>query len=544
MKNKKSVFLYIITQVILLFISVLLYFLPHPNFINKNGFPILAWITYLPVLFLIRRSKYKDVWFWGGLYGVFSILFFAYWLKNYDEICLYLMMGFYFVIYSILFFVLRLCDVHFKRTFWIVQFFVICAFEYLKTIGFAGFNYGIIAYSQWQNIKLIQICDIVGVFGLNLLIIFFSCLIYGFLVLYIEEKIKYVRFSIYFLVWIICLASTLIYGHLSVRDYSSYKQTKIAAIQNNEDPTQNGLLVAKNNIQSLIDLTNEAIDISPDIDIVLWPETSVLPAIQYHYTQKKDNTRYLIVNSILQFINKKNQTFVIGNGHIKTDNNDNILGTYNSALVFYPQKNVIPPNPLVYSKVHLVPYSEHFPYKEKLPFLYNLIVKDESLFWDAGKEYVCFTDVNSQNIDFNFSVPICFEDTFSKTGREMYKNGARAFLNMSNDAWSKSESCQYQHLAMAVFRSVENRVPSVRSTSSGQTCSIDPNGIITNMAQPFSKTYIVTSIPTIEQNRKMTVYCKVGDICGNGSVILALVLLLSKIIIVIIKRVKAHNNKI
>lgn len=98
---------------------------------------------------------------------------------------------------------------------------------------------------------------------------------------------------------------------------------------------------------------------------------------------------------------------------------------------------------------------------------------------------------------FNFSSPICFEDTFGSDLKKFYKKGARAFVNLSNDAWSKSKRCQVQHLKMAVFRSVENHVPSVRSSASGETCIISSTGKIVARSESFRKNYVTGEIPVL-----------------------------------------------
>ena len=52
-------------------------------------------------------------------------------------------------------------------------------YEYLKTLGFIGFSYGVTAYTQWKYSYLIQICDVVGIFGLNLIVLFPSAFIFS-----------------------------------------------------------------------------------------------------------------------------------------------------------------------------------------------------------------------------------------------------------------------------------------------------------------------------------------------------------------------------
>jgi apolipoprotein N-acyltransferase len=65
-----------------------------------------------------------------------------------------------------------------------------------------------------------------------------------------------------------------------------------------------------------------------------------------------------------------------------------------------------------------------------------------------------------------------------------------------------------QHLSMAVFRAVENRCSMVRSTASGQTCGIDPNGKILAMGEPFAEIQLTVEIPVVKPD---SLYTKYGD---------------------------------
>jgi len=181
---------------------------------------------------------------------------------------------------------------------------------------------------------------------------------------------------------------------------------------------------------------------------------------------------------------------------------------YNAVLLFKPGVNVLPPDPERYRKMHLVPFTEHFPYRKIFPWVYDLLVKTDTHFWETGTDPVVFSSGGLE-----FSTPICFEDTFGDISRRFVNNGAHAIVNLTNDAWAKSVPCQYQHLSMAVFRTVENRVPLVRSTASGQTCIVDPNGKVLGMAQPFTETYLIGEIPVLSGNTK-TLYDVWGDLWG------------------------------
>ena len=89
---------------------------------------------------------------------------------------------------------------------------------------------------------------------------------------------------------------------------------------------------------------------------------------------------------------------------------------------------------------------------------------------------------------------------------------------------------------MAVFRSVENKVPSVRSTSSGQTCIINEYGKVIAQAPSFCESYVIGKVPILH-DFKISVYSRFGDFAGKIEVISILLILIIKLISVIIKKV-------
>ena len=55
-------------------------------------------------------------------------------------------------------------------------------------------------------------------------------------------------------------------------------------------------------------------------------------------------------------------------------------------------------------------------------------------------------------------------------------SGPNAFINITNDAWFGRTAEPYQHLALAVFRSVEHRLEMVRAVNTGVSAHIDAAG--------------------------------------------------------------------
>ena len=80
--------------------------------------------------------------------------------------------------------------------------------------------------------------------------------------------------------------------------------------------------------------------------------------------------------------------------------------------------------------------------------------------------------------DFCFGVLICFEAILKPISREFTNQGAQFLVNITNDAWFGDTSCPEQHLMLAAFRAVENRVWLVRGANTGISAFVDPVGRI------------------------------------------------------------------
>lgn len=535
-------------SVLLLVISILFFALPQPNIFSVQGFPLFAYIAFVPVFLLVRLVSWKEIWLYGLLYGIGSYCLFTYWLATFHPMGIFVISFMYGLYLMLTFPLLKAVNSFFPKYGWIAQWVVLCAYDYVKTLGFSGFHYGVMAYSHWRWLPMIQCTDVLGVWGLDAFILFFSAWISILIVdtykSYKADKniswIKYLfvavkKHLVSIGIWIVALASILIYGFVSPVDYSNDKTIQVALIQQNSDPWVGGVKTYKKDLNTLIRLSDEAIKNNPEVDFVVWPETAFVPRIEWHYKHRYDREKFELVEKLLNFIDNSSVPFVFGNDHgIDGYTSDGQYGVidYNAVLLFRPEVNVIPPEPEVYSKMKLVPFTEYFPFDKVFPKLYKLLLNGDTHMWEPSLEPVVF-DIDG----LKFGTPICFEDTFGFVGRKFVNAGANAFVNLSNDAWSKSLACQYQHLSMAVFRSVENRVPSVRATTTGQTAVIDPNGKILAMAEPFMETYLIGNIP-VRENMSKTIYTKYGDYVGVFFVILSVALFIAGFAIRVIKKKK------
>ena len=156
----------------------------------------------------------------------------------------------------------------------------------------------------------------------------------------------------------------------------------------------------------------------------------------------------------------------------------------------------------VYRKRHLVPIVEDFPLKESFPAAVRFLEAHGCQLWDRGEGSVLFKSAGG----VPFAVNICYEDVFSDISREDVRNGARLLINLTNDLWAESDAAQRQHAAIAVFRSIETGLPTIRATNSGTTAVILPNGRIQASLPPFLKTTLTADVPLFRPSKTVNAF--------------------------------------
>ena len=173
---------------------------------------------------------------------------------------------------------------------------------------------------------------------------------------------------------------------------------------------------------------------------------------------------------------------------------------YNGAVLFSPQGTRVE----TYHKIHLVPFTEYFPFKKQLPGIYRLLLSFDAYLWEPGDRRVIF-----RHPLFAFSTPICFEDVFPDDIRRFVREGAQVILNLSNDYWSLTEAEGMQHAANAVFRAVENGRSIARAAASGLTCMVDPHGRIIARSPFYAESFLIVDVPL--SSSRQTLYTRWGD---------------------------------
>jgi len=518
-------------------LAALLFAASFPNPVIENGVPLLAWVAYVPIFALLYRVSLGASVLWGALYGYSAYLLFNYWLAAFHPLAGIIVHGVYMAYMAGLFFALRLAITFFPRRAYLAHWAIWLAYEYLRTLGFLGYPYGITGYTQWRMIPLIQIADIFGVWGVSALVVFPSAWLGAALgrgqgaplpkkararrseppAFFREAALRVAAFfrkeRASALGWLCALAAALVYGLAVPADFSGAPTANIALIQQNEDPWIGGVAEFRRNFEVLTRLSDEALAAYPRPDMVVWSEVAFPPRVVFHYTYRQIPASFWLVSDLLDYLERQDVPFVIGNDDQRWGDDGEPLN-FNAAL-FFEGREIAE----VYRKMHLVPFTEHFPFHRQFPGIYRALREADTHFWKYGTEPTVFSGPG-----FYFSTTICFEDSYGYLSRMFVRAGAEVLVNLSNKAWSGSLTSQNQQLSMSVFRAVETRRAVVRSTASGQTAGIAPDGRIIAMAPPFEEAWLTVSVPIVRD--RTTLYTRFGDFLGVAFALASALLLI------------------
>jgi apolipoprotein N-acyltransferase len=131
----------------------------------------------------------------------------------------------------------------------------------------------------------------------------------------------------------------------------------------------------------------------------------------------------------------------------------------------------------LYDKMYLVKFSEQIPF-------YDLLVRFKSLERQFRSRHMSNFSPGAEAKalpfgSYRLGPMVCFEDILPELGRRIAAEKPNAFINITNDAWFGETAEPYQHLALAVFRTIEHRRPMVRAVNTGTSTFIDATGRIT-----------------------------------------------------------------
>lgn len=490
------------------------------------GLDYLAWIALVPLLIALRDLSAFDGFRLGFFCGVIHYLSLLYWfipfLTTYGPFPVILSTGIlllfcsylsiYMGIFGLILNWIRISAfslILIMPAIWVGQ-------EYLRAILLSGFPWELLGHTQFNKLHIIQISDIVGVYGVSFLLALANGLVFILYHFGAKRNWRGQRFLlkhvlIYATFFGILLTLTFSYGQWRIGNLSNKisqaPSKKIAVVQGNVDQTLKwDRSYQLTTIKKYIDLSRQVSTKNPEL--VVWPETSM----PFYFGSQMPQTRLVLKN-------------------LESIGIDTVLGSpaYSQEadkVTYYNRAFLIDSTGTIsddYNKSHLVPFGEYVPFKRWLPFLGKMVehvgdfsagMAGDTLAWGQHK----------------IGALICYEMIFSYLARSAAQNGAQLLINVTNDAWYGKTSAPHQHFSMAVFRAVETRRALVRSANTGISGFIDPLGRILSQSALFEDAVLVADVPLMDGQ---TFYVKRGDFfalaCTLAGVILILVELIQRI---------------
>jgi len=528
-------------------LSGILLFLSFPPF----EIAFLGWVALVPLIIACAGAAPRRAVGLGWLAGAVFFLGTLYWLRHVSWLG-FIALAFYCALYFIpfaLFISLRRCGwrsmARLKNLGWMFGAAAVwAASEYLRGMLFTGFGWNPLGVSQDAQGSLIQIAEWGGVYLLSALMVFTNAASAATLLQYIAGlrssgyRLHLELMSACFLVALAsCFGlrvllekpSTPITAARSERlappldSASTGRATppaepnrreqiqnqsanrppiRVALIQPNIPEVGNWELADPEQIYNQLEELTDFAGHTLDLDLIIWPETALPDCVRYSPRSA----------GLVQRMTSAFGVPLLAGSMDYRWRPDGEPDFYNGSMLFNPRGELLG----TYHKQHLVLFGEYIPFEEKIPLVNALTPIGTSFV--AGREATLFKLPDDPRA---FSVLICFEDTLPHLARRAARAGALWLVNQTNDSWFDPDCGSKQHMANAVFRCIETRLPMVRCTNTGITCAIDPKGRITQTLAARTEGFQVAEVMPVDASHSPTFYTRFGDLFAQACLLVS-----------------------
>jgi apolipoprotein N-acyltransferase len=372
------------------------------------------------------------------------------------------------------------------------------AVELVRARTALHFPWCLLGYSQHANLPMIQLSRFTAVYGVSLLVAGVSAVL-AYLAL--ESRPRPRRLAV--IGAAVVVAAVWLDGVARLRrpeppaPVLRVGLVQASILQGDKwDPDK-----AWENVDRHVDLTSRAA--AAGARLVVWPESAV--PFYFDYTLEAAVT--------LQELARQHGIFLFFG-------NDDVERGSAGRRVWVGAKMLDPGGALVYRyhKVRLVPFGEYVPMKPLLTLGGRFTAK-------LVKQVADFTPGEGYPLGPVDGHPvgtlICYEAIFPDIVRQFAAGGAELLVNVTNDGWYGRTSAPHQHLAMAVFRAVENGKYLVRAANTGITAVVDTRGRVAERTRLFDQTVLVRDVPLMKD---ATFYARHGDVFAWTCLTLSLAL--------------------
>jgi apolipoprotein N-acyltransferase len=411
------------------------------------------------------------------------------------------------------------------------------AYEYLKSVGFLGYPWGLIAYPIAEFGPVAQIAELTGPWGLSFLGAYINAALAGWIAASsascpgfsgvphqtvhktVHNKMQYNTLGAYRHIGAATalFALAALFGVFRLPSVQPTDQIEMVLVQQNVNSWNPGQFTdalrraQELTLQELLAQESSEGAVLPGgaarPEAIVWSETSLrvpYEPVKDYYFQEPPELPFRL------FLQLTGIPLITGTPQRVPGTNDYT----NSAIVILPDGSVTGS----YDKQQLVPFAESIPFWN-VPMVQTFFRDVVGLggTWVAGSDSRTLTLPRKDSPPLQIGTPICFEDAFGWVTREMVLNGAQLLVNLTNNSWSLQNSAQTQHYAAARLRTIELRTTLVRGTNSGLSGVIDARGVLVSGMPMFESAGIGVTVPLYPE--VWTLYRAWGDWLGVVSVV-------------------------
>jgi apolipoprotein N-acyltransferase len=487
----------------------------------KFDYGLLAWIAFVPLFYVLEGESLRRVFGWAWLQGFASYIGSLYWipipLHDFADV----QMGLAILPMLLL---AGIVAIDTAVAIWAGEFaarrtrlpavltmpIAWTAVEWVRTYFPIGFPWNLVGYTAYRNLELIQFAEFTGVYGVSALIVFFNAVVY--LVIFRRGTPRLQTISLSSLtVMMVALVAFGAWRIANLKNAPAQGTLKVAMVQANipQSLKWDPKFLPESYQVYQEETTNAA---KRGVDLIVWPEAAAAFLFQpddRYPTALAEDAAYR--QKLLTLASSTGVPILFGAPALAQL--DGQLGFYNRAYLVSAKGEVV----AHYDKMQLVPFGEYVPARSILGFFVNRVVRGLGDMV-PGDQQTLFSVK-----DAKLGVLICYESIFPDFTRREVKLGANVLVNITNDAWYGQSSAPFQVLAMAAMRSVETKVPMVRTANTGISALIEPSGRITNRTPLFKRG---TEIVDVSFRPVQTVYTMVGDLFAEICFILTMIGLL------------------
>lgn len=454
-------------------LSAILLGLSYPSY-DQIPTGLLAWFAFVPFLLANREIKPFRIYLLQASLLILVVFFLDVWWINYYSIqslivCVFSQLPFMLFPLLIFYFIQRRFS--WQKAILLLPF-VWTLTDWLANQMPHGLQVYLLAYTQSNNIWLIQFSDTFGMWGVG----FWLMMMNGFLTLVCDKKqIKIISFTIIWLIlpfiyslWVMKISPQSVLG-------SNTRKSKVSIIQTNLDSYSKDSLLVQKTFQQIVSLSDSAVRITH-------PDLLILPEAAFPLSLFQDET---ILNFTKKAITAWQTSVAIGYAEYPDSTKKHIY--QNKALVFTPQLamfwdslKIKPIDVKVYQKQYGLPFVELMPYFAELPTARGTAMQQ-------GKENLTFEYVNFNNDKFIVALTICWEQMYPHKIAALVNQDADFIALMNNDSWFGKSPGAKQLRSFTRMRAIENRRTIARCSNGGISCFIDPFGRIYGEIPWFTK---------------------------------------------------------